>query len=1105
MGSRFFDIHPHSGYLNTEFTISNLTGNTVLIFDKISGRPSLLTTLSPNETKTSKLSAGEHSICAVEGFSKSRLSSDSKFEYRNKRSAISIVKEQMATIKLYDGYFTCGKIIGRISKKAAALMTDKTIADDDCLGRLLYVEVKRAGIPDTYIGKTGKIHSNWIPCIIAVSINDVPHTDIKVEDAIKLGGGRQTNAYASEKSPWVLVKMTDRLYFHNVETGKEFVEMNIAPDDIDYFGSKLGIFHTKGEGYSIFSFESCSYIDQSKSKPYFKNDYCAVFIESVEEDDNFISIIATSGHIIIYSAQKYAINSETNELYIYANGTIKNLSLIDQKFISEVTPIVPFITFIESGFYVGSYEQYSRLSYNIYDIKDGKNDIIGTIENAYDIVKVVDADITPTEVISNIKEERSQLNSQISSYAKSFITVNLSYREINAFYKTSNAMYFIEKVILNNVESRFVCRVGAGLRVKLPANYKIIVSDDTLIVQEGNKTLIILEDDSYHLVDARLVETNCGYALQKELGGGRIQLSTIAGNLLTEGPIITELSVSHQEKSDTLLKYGWVSYKKPDGARTWKPVYNANEDYPEFKHAYICSNSLLLNDDNHSYVLLKEDVLRCIDDIGNEQNDILAISENAQYIVTGQTDKCGNILRFNLYDWDKQTASYSKASIFTNIYDSSIYRNVLFSGDGEHIVYSDADGHFKCRNLNDGTIINFHNEKYIKHNNNGYRSMIVFIGNGAAIPRVINPVSGQFLDVAELAEYQFASPDMNFTVKKPWVKDSDNPAEDGVGFVEYINRRTNMPITNQEYRDIVSNISGLKSSRQELLQKRIELMKTEPAFFAKAINRSISLTPQWASIEILSEDIIGYGKVQLQKTKKELIENYVGSSSVKDLINVKFKTKEYIIITNHNTNTQIRVDLGTPLWFLNYISFSFDSRYMAIAGRYHYDTVDERGCSIEGLFYLFDLIECKTVAYRTNTNAVWVTSFTKNGTIAYYDSKPNTYLQSNSDINPIAIADRSFLTFSPSGKYFALSEQGYVAIESADPRPWGHQPSTNVFIHKVSSPKMEIVRYNDHGSPISNTGSKTVSMAAFSADDKKLLSVSDDGVVVIRNLHLDEN
>ena len=45
-----------------------------------------------------------------------------------------------------------------------------------------------------------------------------------------------------------------------------------------------------------------------------------------------------------------------------------------------------------------------------------------------------------------------------------------------------------------------------------------------------------------------------------------------------------------------------------------------------------------------------------------------------------------------------------------------------------------------------------------------------------------------------------------------------------------------------------------------------------------------------------------------------------------------------------------------------------------------------------------------------------------------------------------------------------------------------------------------------HGDEIENSGANTsVASATFSVDDKKLMTVSKDGVVVVRNLHLEGN
>ena len=85
----------------------------------------------------------------------------------------------------------------------------------------------------------------------------------------------------------------------------------------------------------------------------------------------------------------------------------------------------------------------------------------------------------------------------------------------------------------------------------------------------------------------------------------------------------------------------------------------------------------------------------------------------------------------------------------------------------------------------------------------------------------------------------------------------------------------------------------------------------------------------------------------------------------------------------------------------------------------------------------------------------------------------------------------------------ALSKQGYVPFESGE-LFWGHVPSCDIYIASVDEPKKCLCHFNDHGAGIvgTGTGRDTVATASFSADEKRILSVSNDGVVVVRNLHL---
>ena len=67
--------------------------------------------------------------------------------------------------------------------------------------------------------------------------------------------------------------------------------------------------------------------------------------------------------------------------------------------------------------------------------------------------------------------------------------------------------------------------------------------------------------------------------------------------------------------------------------------------------------------------------------------------------------------------------------------------------------------------------------------------------------------------------------------------------------------------------------------------------------------------------------------------------------------------------------------------------------------------------------------------------------------------------------------------------------------------------STNIFVYSINNIESCIEHYNDFGEGIIGVASRAgnVASAAFSQDEKRLLAVGSDGVVVIRNLKLGNN
>ena len=85
------------------------------------------------------------------------------------------------------------------------------------------------------------------------------------------------------------------------------------------------------------------------------------------------------------------------------------------------------------------------------------------------------------------------------------------------------------------------------------------------------------------------------------------------------------------------------------------------------------------------------------------------------------------------------------------------------------------------------------------------------------------------------------------------------------------------------------------------------------------------------------------------------------------------------------------------------------------------------------------------------------------------------------------------LCFSPSGKLMALSNQRYEA-KSLGGR--GHVPSNDVYIYDSETREM-LSHWQDQGDKIAF---RNVANAGFSIDESKLMTVSVDGVIVVRNI-----
>ena len=161
----------------------------------------------------------------------------------------------------------------------------------------------------------------------------IDRDEVIIEDAIKLGGGKIVKGYIFDKSPWIVVKMTDRMYFHNRETSTEFVEMNLVPDEISALSPDLMLFKTKSEGYSIYSVSSSRMLVRFDEEPIFIGDFSIVFKSIV----GVLSILYYNDiQINTIECDKYSISVSGNVIYAGKKDSLLVHSLQTNTFIKRV-------------------------------------------------------------------------------------------------------------------------------------------------------------------------------------------------------------------------------------------------------------------------------------------------------------------------------------------------------------------------------------------------------------------------------------------------------------------------------------------------------------------------------------------------------------------------------------------------------------------------------------------------------------------------------------------------------------------------------------------------------------------------------------------------
>ena len=433
--------------------------------------------------------------------------------------------------------------------------------------------------------------------------------------------------------------------------------------------------------------------------------------------------------------------------------------------------------------------------------------------------------------------------------------------------------------------------------------------------------------------------------------------------------------------------------------------------------------------------------------------------------------------------------------ILKKVFDSSHYTNAFFTSDGKNVIFVCADKTMHIMGFEDLSTDSFDIEGMTVPRLagfNGYKPEIEILDCRKPVWR--DPISLVKIQSQEFSDHIFMSPDGIYSADNDFkmiVKD----------------RLCDKDITLSEYNRLCKKYDFLWNDSEGEKERKIAHRKELLTKYGKDI--IFKYVVERYSYLINTSDRIPKNK------KSERIE-WAVNSEVEEYINKKdtftslFLDKlGYVMYRNNSTNEEKKILIGRSVYFLNYVSFSYDSRYLAFAAKMK---SDEFRSTEDGVFVLYDLKENKEIIRQDHGQdlyAVWMTMFSKNGNVAYYDSRANAYVVTKkSGYKEIEVIEgKSLLCFSPSGKYIAFSDQNYIDYTHHPNANWGHQPSGNIFIHSMNDVNTCLEHFNDFGDGIVGVVSRagSVASAAFSCDERRLMAVGDDGVVVIRNLHIEDD
>lgn len=877
---------------------------------------------------------------------------------------------------------------------------------------------------------------------------------ISVQDGYKFGGSSFKKAFLFEKNPWIFVVMHDRTYFHNRNTHKEYVEA-ISPDKIEYVSPSMVIMsNDKQDVKTLYSTDEEKPV-QTFSDIIYKDERVIVWrlIDDEDKTELCVTKLDNLDNIEHFAdTDDYMVLAEQHILYVHNQGKVLSVSFDNISVSNEIKYSGKFLNFLDTGYIVSA-------------PCDGKIKVKSLHDDAeYE----VQYEGTLVSLNGKIFVETRQAIKKINDFCQKeipAIAVDVKFISLELFVSSNMFVYKEYVECLAFIDGKYIVNKITHLKDAHGNVLDTLKTNDTSVYRH-NQLVCLLADNNIYVVGSKygrfLKHTNIDkvyktpyYLVCSINNESKIELYTINGN----GYLCNVGSNKDVFSYDKIEQYGILKNINTSELYILESL-NSIRQIGRFVCEFIPE---VLIKTSSSMVIYSGGII----------SDLIftALSEKGNYGLIKENDK------FFLYTSKIESGIYKKAENYTShiilneLYDDTSYSNVLLSEDGKHI-FSMTKDNCKMLDVVTGETTCFGNLSFLSHIN-GIRPY--FRMNQYRQVRFINPLSGLEIDTEEITQYNFVSPDGNLY--------ADSRLED---YIEYYNLIENRIITKDEYKalnDYYGYTLGL--DKETMTNRRKAFCQQHLNFFKNKFEEK------------------GWRK----RSDEEWLIYLLSIDETEHFLRLFIDFRGIALIRRTSNNAIAnKIRLGDPLWFINYVAFSHDSRYVAIAGRYPNNLGQVYLTGRGGLLLVYDLKEDKEVYKQTNSYAVWLSAFSKDGYFAAYSSEPMSYLGSVPKTNDaiMKVEQMSFLTFSPDGQYVVLSKQGYVPWNNGQNPSWGHQPSCLVSVRKTDSVDNEIVKYDD----LSDEGieglsnAKSVSSVSFSKDNTKLMMVGRDGVVIVRNTQL---